>query len=55
MTGAADIERWISQDGQRMAALEAARHLALPDWCLAAGFVRNLVWDRCPLPPLSVC
>ncbi|MDN3552018.1 nucleotidyltransferase family protein [Halomonas almeriensis] len=29
-----------------MAALEAARDLALPDWCLAAGFVRNLVWDR---------
>lgn len=29
-----------------MAALEAARALALPDWYLAAGFVRNLIWDH---------
>lgn len=29
-----------------MNALRAARTLSLPDWCLAAGFVRNLVWDH---------
>lgn len=30
----------------RMEALAIASALDLPDWCLAAGFVRNLVWDR---------
>jgi len=40
------IIEWIAQDDQRMAALRTARTLALNDWCLAAGFVRNLVWDR---------
>jgi len=29
-----------------MAALRVAAELNLPDWCLAAGFVRNLVWDQ---------
>lgn len=29
-----------------MLALRTAQQLALNDWCLAAGFVRNLVWDR---------
>jgi uncharacterized protein len=28
-----------------MEALHAARSLALPDWCIGAGAVRNLVWD----------
>lgn len=28
-----------------MEALVAARELALPDWCIGAGAVRNLVWD----------
>lgn len=28
-----------------MDALDAARALALPDWCIGAGAVRNLVWD----------
>jgi hypothetical protein len=28
-----------------MEALRAARSLALPDWCIGAGAVRNLVWD----------
>lgn len=37
---------WIGEDTWRMDALYRARDLALPDWCLAAGFVRNLVWDR---------
>ena len=29
-----------------MACLRLARELALPDWALAAGFVRNLIWDH---------
>ncbi len=37
----------------RLAALRAARELALPDWCLAAGFVRNLCWDRLHDYPLT--
>lgn len=40
------IKDWISQDVMRMQALNAAQQLGLNDWCLAAGFVRNLVWDR---------
>lgn len=37
---------WIRSDRYRMAALEVASRLQLKDWCLAAGFVRNLAWDR---------
>jgi|SRR5471030_267904 len=40
------IIHWIEQDAMRMLALRTVKQLALPDWCLAAGFVRNLVWDR---------
>lgn len=40
------IAHWIAQDARRMQALTIAAELGLPDWCLAAGFVRNLVWDR---------
>ena len=29
-----------------MAALRAVRSLGLPDWCIGAGAVRNLVWDH---------
>jgi hypothetical protein len=28
-----------------MGALVAVRQLALPDWCIGAGAIRNLVWD----------
>ena len=35
----------IAQDRHRMALLAAAKSLELKDWCIAAGFVRNLVWD----------
>lgn len=38
--------RWIQSDKLRIYALKRARELSLPDWCLAAGFVRNLVWDK---------
>ena len=37
---------WLQQDNARMAALRTVRRLGLNDWCLGAGFVRNLVWDR---------
>ncbi len=33
-------------DGATLAALRRARALALPDWYLAAGWVRALVWDH---------
>jgi len=37
---------WIRQDPWRWQVLLCAEKLNLPDWCLAAGFVRNLVWDK---------
>ena len=46
MEDAEQIGEWIRADVWRMEALRQARSLCLPDWCLAAGFVRNLVWDR---------
>ena len=36
----------IAQDPVGMEQLRAVRALALPDWCIAAGFVRNRVWDH---------
>ena len=40
------VARIIAQDPVGMEQLRAARRLALPDWCIAAGFVRNRVWDH---------
>ncbi|PZD72692.1 hypothetical protein C1752_03528 [Acaryochloris thomasi RCC1774] len=40
------IEKWVSEDSSRIHALEIASELKLNDWCLAAGFVRNMVWDK---------
>lgn len=40
------IREWLAGDALRMRALHLARAQNLPDWCLAAGFVRNLVWDK---------
>ena len=40
------IARIIAEDAIAMKQLRAARELALPDWCIAAGFVRNRVWDH---------
>lgn len=37
---------WLEQDTMRMEALHIAASLPLDDWCIAAGFVRNLVWDK---------
>ena len=36
----------IAQDPVGMEQLRAVRSLGLPDWCIAAGFVRNRVWDH---------
>ena len=36
----------IAHDAVAMEQLRAVRSLALPDWCIAAGFVRNRVWDH---------
>jgi len=55
------LEAWLRADPFRMAALKAARAVKLPDWCLSAGFVRSLVWDKLhgfseptPLPDLDL-
>lgn len=41
---------WIQEDDIRLSALKLVQACALvhamPQWCIAAGFVRNLVWDR---------
>ncbi|MDM5122347.1 nucleotidyltransferase family protein [Aeromonas rivipollensis] len=42
----ARTEALLRADPLRMACLWAARELALPDWALGAGFVRNLIWDH---------
>ena len=43
MSLVADI---IAQDPVGMEQLRAVRTLGLADWCIAAGFVRNRVWDH---------
>jgi len=40
------IKHWVENDPVRMEALTIAAAQELPGWCLAAGFVRNLVWDK---------
>jgi hypothetical protein len=40
------IAEIIAQDPVGMEQLRAVRALALSDWCIAAGFVRNRVWDH---------
>ncbi len=40
------ITSWIEADATRYAALTLASDLRLNDWCLSAGFLRNLVWDN---------
>jgi hypothetical protein len=40
------IAEIIAQDPVGMEQLRSVRALALPDWCIAAGFVRNRVWDH---------
>jgi hypothetical protein len=40
------IKDWIKNDIEKMEALQAASTLHLNEWCIAAGFVRNMVWDK---------
>ena len=40
------IIKWLLEDEYRIDALIVAEQLKLNDWMLAAGFVRNLVWDK---------
>jgi hypothetical protein len=40
------IKNWLADDANCMQALTIAASCNLPDWWLAAGFVRNLVWDQ---------
>ena len=50
------IEAMLRQDKQRMQLLQAVQALQLPDCFIAAGFVRNMVWDALhdyPLTPLN--
>lgn len=42
----AHTEALLRADPLRMACLRTAQELALPDWALGAGFVRNLIWDH---------
>jgi hypothetical protein len=53
------IAHIIAQDPVGMEQLRAVRSLRLPDWCIAAGFVRNRVWDHLhgispPRPPADI-
>lgn len=43
---AMQIFTWLREDTERMHALKTAETLKLPDWCIGAGFIRNLVWDK---------
>lgn len=51
------ITEWLRSDPARMAVLRLASTLNLDGWCIAAGFVRNLVWDKlhgkCQPTPLN--
>ena len=40
------IINWVKQDPLRVKALECVSRLNLPQCYIAAGFVRNLVWDQ---------
>ncbi|KIZ52315.1 nitrate reductase [Pseudomonas oryzihabitans] len=40
------IASWLKTDAERLRLLRVLADLHLPDAWLAAGFVRNLVWDR---------
>lgn len=41
-----DIADLIQSDATRWAALAAVEELDLPEGCIGAGFVRNLIWDH---------
>lgn len=43
---AEDLARLISLQPEMMADLEAVAALGLPQGCIAAGYIRNFVWDQ---------
>ena len=43
---ASKLKALIASDPLRLQILQAVKHLELPDSWVAAGFVRNLVWDH---------
>ena len=45
VAGAAQIVGWLKADPVRWGLLEHVRDLRLPDCWIAAGFVRNMVWN----------
>ncbi len=56
-----DVTNLIEQDVWMMKLLQVVRELDLPDWWIAAGFVRSKIWDtlhgytqRTPLPDIDV-
>ena len=56
MEGLAALQALIASDHRRMRVLGIVRDLGLPDCWVAAGFVRNCVWDhahRRPAAPLE--
>ena len=54
----AQLKDWLLSDEMRMSALKlTAQFFAeneVDDWYIAAGFVRNLVWDKLHDSPASV-
>lgn len=46
MATVTETEMLIRADLWRMDCLEVVKAVRLPDWLIAAGFVRNLIWDR---------
>jgi len=41
-----EISNWVFCDSLRLEALKAVQALKLPDCYIAAGFLRNLAWDK---------
>ena len=59
MSDSRTVAAIVARDPVALDQLRAARALALPDWCIAAGFVRNRVWDHLhgvwpPRPPADI-
>lgn len=61
MKGKPELERILRSDEWLMDVLQAVRSLHLPEWALAAGVIRNVVWDtlhgyarRTPLDDIDV-
>lgn len=40
------LKRWIAKDPEMMRIIKLVEHCKLPDWWIAAGFVRNKVWNE---------